>query len=200
VSFATVKVHVEVDGKSHARIRLAAELADRFGSHLIGIAACILPSYPAEGAYFVTGEAVERERRDIKASLARAEVAFRTTAGVDRPGHEWRCDIALPDTYVAFELRAADLLIVGRRSAPADVSRTPDPGSVVLRAGRPVLVVPPNLDTLQAERVIIGWKDCLEAQRAAVPADSSEMLIRGDRLRARHGGPAEFFRVIRPPA
>jgi hypothetical protein len=102
-----IEVHVEVDGTSLARIRLAAALADRFGSHLIGIAACILPPYPAEGAYFVSGEAVERECRDIKASLARAEVAFRTTAGVDRPGLEWRCDIALPDSYLASELGAA---------------------------------------------------------------------------------------------
>jgi hypothetical protein len=137
VSFATVMVHVEVDGKSLARIWLAAELADRFESHLIGIAACILPPYPAEGAYFVSGEAVERERRDIKASLARAEVAFRTTAGVDRPGLEWRCDIALPDSYMASELRAADLLILGRRSAPADVSRSPRPGQRGVAGGPP---------------------------------------------------------------
>jgi nucleotide-binding universal stress UspA family protein len=166
VSFATVMVHVDIDGTSNARVRLAAELADRFKADLIGISACILPPYPAEGAYFVTREVVERERRDIKASLARAGVAFRAAAGVDRPGLEWRSDIELPDNYVASEARAADLLVVGRQAAPADVTRSLDTGGVVLRAGRPVLVVPPDVDTLPAERVIIGWKDGREARRA----------------------------------
>jgi len=36
-------------------------LADRFASDLIGISAAILPPYPAESGYFVTGQ-VERER------------------------------------------------------------------------------------------------------------------------------------------
>jgi hypothetical protein len=69
VSFATMMVHVDVHGGSDGRIRLAARLADRFASTLIGISACILPPYPAEGAYFVTPEFVEEERRDMMASL-----------------------------------------------------------------------------------------------------------------------------------
>jgi hypothetical protein len=36
----------------------------------------------------------------------------------------------------------------------------------VLRAGRPVLVVPPNVDALSAMRVVVGWKDTREARRA----------------------------------
>ena len=61
MSFATVRVSVDIDGKSDARIRLATQLADRFASDLIGISAAILPPYPAESGYFVTGQ-VERER------------------------------------------------------------------------------------------------------------------------------------------
>jgi hypothetical protein len=68
--------HVNVDGTSISRIRLAANLANRFACDLIGIAARILPPDPAEGAYFVPGEMVERERQDIEASLARAEGPF----------------------------------------------------------------------------------------------------------------------------
>src|SRR6516225_652087 len=81
VSFATLMVHVDVEPKSDARVRLAAKLADRFATTLIGISACILPPYPAEGAYFVTKEFVEQERHDMMASLKRTEAAFRTAAG-----------------------------------------------------------------------------------------------------------------------
>jgi nucleotide-binding universal stress UspA family protein len=136
----------------------------RFASDLIGISAAILPPYPAESGYFVTGEAVERERRDIEAALARAEMTFRGIAGVDRKGLEWRSGIELPGFYVASQARAADLLIIGRQAG--DIARSLDSGGVVLRAGRPVLVAPPNVDTLSEQRVIVGWKDTREARRA----------------------------------
>ena len=164
MSFATVMVSVDIDGESDARIRLAGQLADRFASDLIGMSAAILPPYPAETGYFVTGQAVERERRDIEAALARTEMTFRGIAGVDRKGLEWRSGIELPNSYVESQARAADLLLIGRQAG--DVSRSLDSGGVVLRAGRPVLVVPPNIDALSGERVIVGWKDTREARRA----------------------------------
>jgi len=158
-------VHVDVDGASDARIRLAAKLADRFASTLIGMSACILPPYPAEGAYFVTGEFVEQERRDMAASLKRAEDGFRAVAGADRK-IEWRSDIELPDDYLAAQARAADLVIIGRDRSTGGICRAIDPGAAVLKAGRPVVVVPPGTDALRAERVVIGWKDSREARRA----------------------------------
>src|SRR5499427_3830440 len=47
-----------------------------------------------------------------------------------------------------------------------DSSRSLDPGAVVLKAGRPVLTVPPDIQSLTAERVVVGWKDTREARRA----------------------------------
>jgi nucleotide-binding universal stress UspA family protein len=165
VSFATMMVHVDVHGGSDGRIRLAARLADRFASTLIGISACILPPYPAEGAYFVTPEFVEGERRDMMASLKCAEDGFRTAAGAEHK-IEWRSDFQLPDDYLAAQARAADLVIVGRDPSPEGACRGIDPGAIVLKVGRPVLIVPPGIDTLKAERVVIGWKDNREARRA----------------------------------
>ena len=77
MSFATLMVHVDVEPKSDNRVRLAAKLADRFASTLIGISACMLPALPAEGAYLVTAEFVEQELKDITESLKRTEAAFR---------------------------------------------------------------------------------------------------------------------------
>ncbi len=166
MSYATIMVHVDADPTSNARVRLAAELADRFAAHLIGISACVLPPYPAEGAYFVTREVVEQERRDVTALLARAELSFRAAIPADRSRIEWRSQIELPDVVLATQARAADLVIVGRPQGRIDPTRAPDPGGVVLRAGRPVLVVPPGINSLSGERVIVGWKDAREARRA----------------------------------
>ena len=51
---AAIMVHVDVDPQSNDRVRLAARLAQRFGSDLIGISAAMLPADPSETAYFVT--------------------------------------------------------------------------------------------------------------------------------------------------
>jgi len=169
MSFATLMVHVDVEQKSDARVRLAAQLADRFASTLIGISACVLPPYPAEGAYFVTSEFVEQEQHDILAALQRTEASFRAAAGEKGSKLEWlqwRSAIDLPETFVVSEARGADLVIVGRAPSPMDICRCLDPGAAVLRMGRPMLVVPPGVDTLKAEQILVGWKDNREARRA----------------------------------
>jgi len=168
MSFATLMVHVDVEPKSDARVRLAAQLADRFSSTLIGSSACLLPPYPAEGVYFVTREFVEQEQQDMVAALQRTEASFRAAAGEtgSRIGLEWRSAVDLPELFVVSQARSADLVIVGRAPSPMDISRCLDPGAAVLRVGRPMVVVPPGVDTLKAERILIGWKDNREARRA----------------------------------
>ncbi len=166
MSFATLMVQVEIASETDARVRLAASLAERTASTLIGISASVLPPYPAENAYFVTRAFFEQERRDILAGLKQSEASFRSAA--DRSGLtlEWRSAIDLPETYVVAEARAADLLIVGQSRGPVDVCRSLDPGTAILKTGRPILVVPPGVGTLKAECVLIGWKDSREARRA----------------------------------
>jgi nucleotide-binding universal stress UspA family protein len=169
MSFTTLMVHVDVDIESDDRVRLAAQLADRFTSTLIGISACILPPYAAESAYFVTREFVEQERQDILAALRRTGASFRAVAGGNGANSEWlewRSAIGIPERFVVSEARAADLVIVGRARNPNDISRCLDPAAAVLRVGRPMLVVPPGIDTLKAEQILIGWNDSREARRA----------------------------------
>jgi nucleotide-binding universal stress UspA family protein len=165
MSFATLMVYVDVEPKSDTRVRLAAKLADRFASTLIGISACMLPAFPAEGDFLVTAEFVEQQLKDIREALKRTEVAFRMAAGANGLRLEWRSEIGLPEDYLASEARAADLVIIGRNST-RDVSLSLDAGAAVLKTGRPILAVPPGVDVLSAERIVIGWKDTREARRA----------------------------------
>src|SRR5215467_11706994 len=103
MSFATLMVHMDVEPKSDARVRLAAQLADRFPSTLIGSSACLLPPYPVEGVYFVTREFVEQEQQDMVAALQRTEASFRAAAGEKGSKLEWiewRSATDLPETFV----------------------------------------------------------------------------------------------------
>ncbi len=166
MSFATMMVHVEIAPKMDTRARLATNLAERFASTLIGISASVLPPYPAEDAYYITKDFYEQEQRDILAALKQAEVSFRAAVGSSGLDLEWRSALDLPDTYVVAEARSADLVIVGQSRGRADICRSLDAGTAILKAGRPILVVPPGIDTLKGERILIGWKDSREARRA----------------------------------
>jgi nucleotide-binding universal stress UspA family protein len=170
MAYAVMMVHVDIDDAFDARLRLAAALAKRFGSTLIGVCATLLPPYPAETGTYVTKEFVEEERAAVATLLARREEAFRRIAGAGGVKLEWRSSMDLPDDVVAREARAADLVIIGRVSAPGGVVRSIDPGRVALRAGRPALIVPPGVEAVRAERIVIGWKDTREARRAVQDA------------------------------
>jgi nucleotide-binding universal stress UspA family protein len=91
---------------------------------------------------------------------------FCATVGGSDPRAEWRSVLDFPTDAGAREARAADLLIVGKAGETPDPFRALDPGSLVLRAGRPVLVVPKSVATLGPRRVAIAWKDAREARRA----------------------------------
>jgi nucleotide-binding universal stress UspA family protein len=154
MSYAVMMVHVDIDDSADGRIRLASELAKRFDATLIGVSAML----------------VEAEGEVLARLLARREAAFRRIAGAGGAKLDWRSANDLPDDVVAREARAADLIIVGRVPAPGGVVRSIDPGRVVLRAGRPALIVPPGVEALRAERIVIGWKDTREARRAVQDA------------------------------
>jgi nucleotide-binding universal stress UspA family protein len=169
VTLATVMVHADVDPRSESsrdRVRLAARLAERFDALLIGVTASVLPPYPAEGFYFVTKDFVEKERHDIAETHKQAEAAFRESIGASASKAQWRSGIELPETFVVSEARSADIVVVGRGAQGREVGRALDAGATVLRIGRPVLIVPPGVDDLRLERVVVGWKDTREARRA----------------------------------
>jgi nucleotide-binding universal stress UspA family protein len=71
---------------------------------------------------------------------------------------------------VAREARAADLVIVGNARASQDSFRALGPGSFILKAGRPVLVVPAGVTALPPRRVAVACKDVREARRAVQDA------------------------------
>jgi hypothetical protein len=53
-----------------------------------------------------------------------------------------------------------------------------EPGDVLMRAGRPVLVVPPGVSALEGRRVLVAWKDTRETRRAV--ADALPLLVRAE--------------------
>jgi nucleotide-binding universal stress UspA family protein len=165
MSYAALMVHLGGERGWSKRVRLAADLANRFHSTLIGTAGWLpMPAYALDGTA-VSDETIDNERNSITALLAEMEEKFRAAAKhVDRV--EWRGTLDYPRDLVPREARAADLLIIGRERVPGDPYFSLNPGIAILRAGRPVLVVPDQIDSLTLRRVVVAWKDTREARRA----------------------------------
>ena len=169
MSFAALMVSVEVEAGSDRHVLLSVDLAERFHAALIGVCGFApRPAFAAEGVV-IDASLTAQELSDMNARLVATEASFRAAAKTVR-NVDWRAALDFPIEIVAREARAADLLVVARAARPSDWCRSLDPGSAVLRAGRPVLTVPPAVSRLSARRIVIAWKDTRECRRAVVDA------------------------------
>jgi len=119
----------------------------------------------AAGAVVVYCQPTEHECRAASARLEDMGKKFRAQ-GQHLKQVEWRTALELPYELVSREARAADLVIVGARHTGGNMQDLADPGVILLRAGRPVLVVPDTVAPLQPRRVVVAWKDTRECRRA----------------------------------
>lgn len=172
MSYPTLLLHVGIKSNNASRIAVARDLADRLDAMVIGAASCD-PQPPAsfEGIYSV--DSVEGDKRYAQELLEAAEAEFREGFSGRENRIEWRGASSPPAMHVALASRAADLVITGA-AAPkflADPNWSLDPGDLVMRAGRPVLLVPEqHAGPLGAATVLIGWKDNRESRRAVYDA------------------------------
>ena len=172
MTYASIMVHVEPDPKAAPRLKLAADIANQFQARLIGACAEIFePSAFGSEYANVDGELLVAEAKVIETDLKLAEERFQNVARPVTAGSQWRCGVALPAEAMPAEARAADLIIAGPRyKSPYGFHNRPDPGDLVMRAGRPVLVAPLELERLDASSIVIAWKDTREARRATSDA------------------------------
>jgi nucleotide-binding universal stress UspA family protein len=172
MTFSSIMVDVDFEPSRDATLRIASHLSTQCDAKLIGIAAADLPwSFYAQEA--PTLAVVDQLRGDIAKELASAEKRFRSITTQPARLVEWRSAQAPPSDYVAHQARAADLVVVSaRRDGPLfdPFMAQIDPGDLAMRAGRPILVVPPEAEDLNLKCAVIAWKDTREARRAASEA------------------------------
>lgn len=173
MSYATLMVHVEL-GKSNADLlKITSDLAERFQASVIGIAAC-QPIQYVYGDGFISGEVLDQNLSEIQTEADAAETEFRAVLGPRVTDLDWRFAITRGSIaeYIGQEVRSADLLITkpDRGGSLLDRTRNVDIGDLVIRAGRPVLLIPAGATRLTPDRVMIAWKDGREARRATLDA------------------------------
>lgn len=171
-----------VDGRTQTRETLswAARLAQEHDAHLTAVFAWpFLVSAGPEA--FVRGDAVktllDAYMREAGALERTCRAAFEELARECGLRTAWRSVHTHDDLVV--HARYADLAIVARTEA-SDRSGLPLdlPQSLVLSAGRPVVLLPPDPAAFRCRRVVLGWNASREAARAA--ADALPLLRRAE--------------------
>ena len=173
MTYATLMVHLELGHANAGLLQIAGDLAERFHAGVIGITAC-QPMQIIYGDGYVPANLVEQDREELDKEIEAAEAEFRSALQTRADSLEWRSAMTVEplSDYLASEARSADLVITGvdRNISIFDTSRHVDMGDLVMRAGRPVLVVPTAAAKVGLDRVLVGWKDTRETRRAIVDA------------------------------
>jgi nucleotide-binding universal stress UspA family protein len=180
--YRTILVHVDLQPGSTERIRLAADLARQFEAKLIGLTAA-LPRPPVEAitAGVMDASFVELERNEIRAEFVKAEQTFKAVTAEVPVEAEWRALETFPVVAMADSASAADLVVVGRIAGHRDGDyRTVNVGELLIRAGRPVLVVPPGIASLAVRSIMVAWKNIRESRRAI--SDALPLLKRAETI------------------
>lgn len=172
MTYATVMVNLALEHSNADLLQFAGNLAQRLDAHLIGIAAS-RPLPLMTGEAYADAGLYEEILNELAAEVAKVEAEFRGALQGRVKSVEWRSTTgtgALPD-FLADEARSADLVI--KSTVPGDqldMTRAVDIGDLLMRLGRPLLLVPPGLSSPRLDRMLVAWKDTREARRALVDA------------------------------
>ena len=173
MTYSTLMVHLDVGSSNAGRLQVAGDLADRFGASVVGIAA----AQPMRIVYadgYVSGEMIEDDVNEKEKEIAAAEAEFRGAFQKRTNALEWRSMLTLDPLadFIACEARSADFVITGtdRNKSLFDSSRHIELGDLVMRIGRPLLVVPEAATKIGFDRILVAWKDTRETRRAVADA------------------------------
>lgn len=179
MSYTSLMVHLNLGQSNKNLLDVTKTLARRFDARVIGIAG----AHPSQMVYaegYAGDDIWALEAKEIAELLDAAKTEFCNAFGADSacddvPEHrmQWRSTdrYGLLSEYAACESRCADLVIKGMtlEKFPDDAMLV-NTADLILRVGKPVLLVPPDVSPPRFDWVLVAWKDSREARRAVADA------------------------------
>ena len=168
MTYATLMVHLELGRPNAGVLRVATDLAARFHTRIVGIAAGE-PMMAMAGDGYISDSLVEQDAGYMEREIDALETDFRSAFRDRNNAVEWRSKIIFGPlaSYLASEARCADLILTGATFHEGSTeTRRVGAGALALQCGRPLLVAPPTASGLKLDRVLVCWRDTREARRA----------------------------------
>lgn len=194
IVYPTLMVILELGRDNAGQLSVAGDLADRFGAEVMGVAACE-PLKVVYASGNLPGGIVEMDDAEVEQQMEACERQFRTILG-QRGARSliWHAGLTdWPSKFVLKQARCADLILMDQRISDAALERLRYVSTydVVMEAGRPVIVLPPLVESLPAKHILVGWRDTREARRAV--ADAMPLLKRAERVSVVEIAPRDGF-------
>lgn len=164
----TLMVHLQLGRSNEKLIRLARELAAKWDAVVIGVAVYRRPIAPGQDLD-VTG--IDAAKGDLQEQLQDAEREFHDSLEASEIKIEWRPAVTSDaiSSYLVEQARATDLFI-GAIEQASDAARRANIDDVIIGLGRPALLMPSSVDTVDLSKVLVGWTDTRESRRAIFDA------------------------------
>lgn len=176
MAYRTLLVHLDADARCDARVRLALQLAAQHQSHVIGVCATGSLELPVGGVRegSLAADFIETGRRHFRERAQGVAQSFRQMMqDAGHEGFEVRVEECDAVQAVLRHAPQADLLILGQGGGQGDAAVTPidQVARVLMRAGRPVLVLPAQGElNAQDNHVLVAWNGSRESTRAVADA------------------------------
>ncbi|MCB1885070.1 MAG: universal stress protein [Geminicoccaceae bacterium] len=166
-----------------AALQYAVQMCGKYGADLTGVWAKSPVRFEGKVERWMS-KSVLQSIADAEAEAGRAvEAAFRErlqALGFAGPVH-WVGEEGQPNAVLARRARFHDILLLGQFSAPGDARRPVRAEDLVLRAGRPLIVVPNNYPVRPfKEHAVVAWDGSRPAARAL--SDGMQILETKRRL------------------
>lgn len=181
MSYKSILLNVDIDRPIGPITKIAIDLARRSEARLIGFCAADAPlpvTMAPEGAA-IAAEVWQQLRDDIQKRFKDLHAEFDSLVA-GSVATEWREALDNPNHALVATARIADLIITGaaQGASSGDSYRTVDPGTLALRAGRPLLITSSGAEHAPTGRIVVAWKDTREARRAV--ADAVPLMAMAD--------------------
>lgn len=174
MAYKTIMPFLDLLEGNIAALNVACDLADRFDAKIIGITAGLpnVPVHPGGMGGIVGTSILEADYDQLNNAILRCEQQFLAAVKPCEKPTEFRVGIGPPADFLASEARAADLIVVGASETSHFLMSHQflDISDALLKAGKPILKVPPDTTSFPIERIVIAWKDSTEARRAVTAA------------------------------
>ncbi|WP_454884200.1 universal stress protein [Sphingomonas oryzagri] len=172
MTYRRVQARLQLAQANTDLLGVVADLAMRFDAEVSGLVVSrnLADLYTND---YVTDEIVEQVRARTAKDMREAEQAFRVALTSRAKALSWHAAETGGELSAccAQAASSADIIVVAPDSASMFHSSYHfNVGDLLMRAGRPVLVVPPGTDRLKLDQVLVGWKETAEARRAIADA------------------------------